>query len=564
MHRLSWSGAIRSSPLNSFSGSSVRPLRSGRFNTIRGVVPARGDGVSPVAQSWTADLKQSVVSSPSGWLVAVGILFVVICHYWVLDKVPSGFFVDEAGIAYAASGISLDGQDEHGAAWPIFFEGFGEWKSPLLIYLIAGAMRLFGPGIVIVRSVPTTLSLLTAVLLGVLVWRTFRIRWLAWCSFFVAGVLPWLFGLGRIGLEVSSLPPLLLLSLLLWWKADRESSLRAALLAGGVLGLATYAYPTARLYVPLLLVALLVSELPGPRWRLVAIAWLGGGLMMLPLLLFNQGHPGALIARYQLISVFTDAHSPLEALDRVWRVYTSGFSLRFLFWQTAWWQGGEFFAVLALPLVLGLVALWRRRRDPFWRYVALGLVLGPIPAALTYDFSHELRNLETAPFFLLVMAAGVAEIQPLLVREKMLAGALAALLAAQVAVFMSDYFTGYPVRVAEWHEQGFDQATLEANSRSHSLGTPVLLSSRIFAAEILYAYYSREDVRLYRKHGIGGAGAHIVDLQQGGQPPSRGLVVSLPDERPDHGTLLKVITIPYHDDWGRPKTRQAYLIWLVS
>lgn len=534
---------------------------SRRADTARNSLVARWP-LSSSVEIWKTDLLASLVSSRIAWLAGLGIAVVVACHYWALDRVPSGFFVDEAGIAYAAWGISLDGRDEYGAAWPTFFQSFGDWKSPILIYLVAGGIRLFGPGIVVVRAVPTTLSLLAAVLLGVLVWRLFRIRWLAWISFFVAGVTPWLLGIGRIGFEVSALPPLLLLALLLWWKASQELDLSAALLCGAVYGLTTYAYPTARLFVPLLLIAMLLSELPSPRWRLVFPAWFGAGLMMVPLLAFNHQHPGALTVRYQLISVFADAHSLFEAVDRVWRVYTSGFSLRFLFWQTVWWQGGEFFALLALPLALGLVALWRRRREPFWRFVGLGLVLAPVPAALTYDFSHELRNLEAAPYLLLLMAAGVAEIAPVLEREKLIASALAALLVVQAASFLSDYFTVYPVRVADWHEQGFDQATSEANSRSRALDAPVGLSSRIFAAEILYAYYSREDIRLYRKQRIGGAGAAIVDLQQ--RLPSNTVVVSLPNEQPVNGKLLKTINIPYHDDWGRLKLRQVYLIWLIE
>jgi 4-amino-4-deoxy-L-arabinose transferase-like glycosyltransferase len=176
-------------------------------------------------------------------MVALGVvgLGVPALHFHGLTSSPPGFYVDEASVGYNAYAISLDGRDEYGESWPLFFRAFGDYKNPVLIYLIAGAMRLFGPSVGIVRVVPSLLSLLTAIVLGLLTYRIFRDRWLGLAIFAVAGTLPWLFIIGRIGFEVSALPAALSLFLLAWWSADQERSrprrqLLMALLAGLSLG----------------------------------------------------------------------------------------------------------------------------------------------------------------------------------------------------------------------------------------------------------------------------------------------------------------------------------------
>jgi hypothetical protein len=61
------------------------------------------------------------------------------------------------------------------------------------------------------------------------------------------------------------------------------------------------------------------------------------------------------------------------------------------------------FAALGLILVL-----LRHRRDAWWRFILYGLLVSPIPAALTLDHFHTLR-LITLPCFLLVLLVPALE-----------------------------------------------------------------------------------------------------------------------------------------------------------
>jgi hypothetical protein len=499
-------------------------------------------------------LRTAAVPAAIG-LVTAG---VVISHYVALDSVPPGLFVDEAGISYAAQGIALDGHDEHGAAWPLYFQAFGEWKNPVLIYVVAAVFRVTGPGVVAARAVPTTFALLTAVLLGALAWRLTSSRGLGWATFAVAAVTPWLFSTGRLVYEVAALPALLAGFLLAWQHASASSDWRWGVPAGWALGLAAYSYSTARLFVPLLLLAIAISELSLRRWRLVVVITATTVTLMVPIALFAQAHPAALLARYQTLSVFNGSQSWAESAGRVWRVYTSAYSPSFLFLSSTWTAGGELFFGFAPALAAGLVALWRRRSDPFARFIALGLLLAPVPAALTQDFSHDLRNVEAVPFYITIAALGVAELLPLLTRERGVAVAMGALIAFQGVWFMSDYFSRVPDRMAGWQEEGLAQAVHD--TRMAAGGAPVVVSDRIFGGDFLYAFYSGEDVRTYRARGLAGAGATYRPLDLS-QPAPGSVVLTTAGEELPGSVKLEEVSITHTDDWGRSRSEAVFRIW---
>lgn len=158
-------------------------------------------------------------------------------------------------------------------------------------------------------------------------------------------------------------------------------------------------------------------------------------------------------------------------------------------------------------LALGLYAMWRERHDPCWRPVGLGLRLAPVPGALTIDFRHPIRELEAAPFWLLIACLGTAGPAAAL-------GALAITVAVEASTFVSDYFTRYPERIAGWSEEGLDRAVVAAarlRTDPASNGS-VVISDKVFGAEIAYAYDTREDIRLYGLSGITGVGARVAAL----------------------------------------------------
>jgi hypothetical protein len=496
-------------------------------------------------------------------VLAIGVL--VALHYVDLRDDPPGFFSDEASVAYDAQGIATDLRDSHGALLPVVFQSFGQWRASLFVYAVAAVFRVAGPGVVPARAVASTFALLTAILLGLLVQRLFRARWLALGTFAVVAVTPWLFTNGRLAYEPVTLPAILAGFLLLWQMADHRGHAGLGFAAGLVLGLSVYAALIAWPFVPLLFLALVLADLPRLRWRLLVATGLGVDVAVIPLLFFLASHPGALTARYQVVQAWQPGHPLLENLGRTWRVYASGFSPDYLFGHASWIQGGEYFGVLALALVVGLFALWQVRRERFWRFVFLALLFAPLPAALASDFSHDFRNIQQVPFALTIMALGVHRLAPLLARERLVATGAAALLVLEGGWFVADYYTRVPGRMSDWQTAGFEQAVVA--SERIAGGGPILLEPDLFSAEtydpqaseIAFAFFAREDVRDYRSVGI--AGAHAALAQPNVTMPGA-VVIALQRRTVPGARVVQTIWVTYPDDWGRPVRTAAYQIWV--
>src|SRR5207302_7942841 len=108
----------------------------------------------------------------------------------------------------------------------------------------------------------------------------------------VAGLTPWLFELGRIAIEAST-QPLLVVLLLLW--LERTSRLagysaKQGVVAGVLAGVLTYSYTGSRLLGPLLAGALLVFA-GRSRWRFLLAAWTSFLIALLPIGVYALRHP---------------------------------------------------------------------------------------------------------------------------------------------------------------------------------------------------------------------------------------------------------------------------------
>ena len=321
---------------------------------------------------------------------------------------PVGFFLDESSIAYNALTIAETGRDEHGAAWPLYFEAFGEYKNAPFIYLVAGAFKVFGPSLDAARAVSALLGVATAAVLALLAARmTGRVVPTAVVTV-AALACPWLFNLSRLVFEVAMLPvsvALLLLAVHRVAGRPRWSWLDAASVAAP-LALVTYVYTAGRLLGPLLAAGLVVFAASG-RLRNVAKAWVAYAVAMVPAGLYALAHPGALTARAETISARGGSSGgPLETLVR----YVNDWNPIRLFLEGDTNSRHNVDGSAALPptlgilAVIGLVVVVRRHRDDaWWRYVVLVLVLSPLPAAITTDELHTLRQ-AAMPVALIVLA----------------------------------------------------------------------------------------------------------------------------------------------------------------
>ncbi len=350
-------------------------------------------------------------------MLLIGIsLLVAIAYFAGVPNNPAGFFVDEASIAYNAHTISRHGVDEYGHPLPLYFRAFGEYKSPAYIYALAAIFKFTGPGIFVARMFSAILGLATALLLALLAHRITRRLVTGLIVFIAAGLTPWLFEISRLVFEVTLLPVLLVIFLLVIHAASQraEWSWPIPTTLGLLLGLMVYTYPGGRLLAVLLAIGLFFF-LTRRRWRSLVLLFLIFGVTLVPLVIFTKRNPEALSERFKYVTYIKPGDTRTQIAVRFVQNYVQNFSPR------SWLLKGDpeprhhlpgMGSMLAGVTILALVGfvftLIRRRREAWWRFMVYGLAVSPIPASLTLDHFHTLR-LIALPIFLLVLTVPAIE-----------------------------------------------------------------------------------------------------------------------------------------------------------
>ena len=423
------------------------------------------------------------------WCAALVVVAVLIAvrNLAGLASAPLGAYVDETSIGYNAWAIATHAVDEHGAHLPLYFTAFGEYKNPVYIYTLSALLRVL-PLTVTVERLPAALfGMLTCLVIALIAWRRSRSLPVTVLALALAGLTPWLTVESRVGFEVVSM--LAAVAGALWCLSVAQSGGRARwyVAAGCLLGIAVFGYSTGRIEVAVLALCLAAAECWRAR-RLVG-TWL---LALVPvaaayavLAAWNFRHPGALTARFDVISIGAD-HAPLTTVvGRFIGNYVTYFGPQFLFIEGdqrsrhATHFGGMLLWVMLPLVVAGLVAAWHRRHDRFTRFIVLGTLVAPVAAALTEEsVPHALRSSMLVPFLLVLAIEGMTLVRERLPRWRTAAFALAAAaLLVQGGLFTADMYATWPSRSA----LDFDAGELDAITRAAALagGTQVFLSTSL-------------------------------------------------------------------------------------
>jgi len=348
------------------------------------------------------------------WLLLLLITIAVITIYFIrLKSNPPGYYIDESSISYNAYTISQTGVDEFGTSWPLYFRSFGDYKNPTYLYLLAGIYRITGPGIMAARALSAVCGVLAALALGLLTTHISKRREVGSFVTLMALLTPWLFEMSRVVLEVA-LYPLIIVSFLLCvhrcatktrWSWAEIVSLAM------MLTLLTYTYSIGRLIGPLFALGLIFFA-SRERRAGVVMTWVLYAVTLVPLLLFQRRHPGALTGRFSLITYLEPSYtSPNNFLEfarhylgnlNPWRLWVTGDPN---FEQIAHLYGAPLLlAATGLLAIAGVVLILRHhRREAWWRFVLYCFLVCVVPASLTKEYVHMLR-LAPLPVFVIVLA----------------------------------------------------------------------------------------------------------------------------------------------------------------
>lgn len=308
-----------------------------------------------------------------------------------LQNNPNGFFCDEASIGYNAYSILTTGKDEHGSRFPLFFQAFGEYKNPIMIYSMVPFIKIFGLNIFSVRLPAIIYGLLSILALYLLLNLIFDINTALWGAF-ILSLMPWHFHFSRFNFE--GLMPYItfaMLGMYFWFLYLKNLKLKTLFLSLLFFALSLYSYFPARITIPLfcfILVVIYFKNINKKHYFFIIITTF---LLILPMLIHLMSGTG--MSRWHQVGGQFN-------IQKLFQQYPKYYSIDYLFKkgdidffkQNVTRQSvrgiGELF-YFQLPLIIfGLYYLFKNNRRFFYLMISALLVF-PLADILTDSSSPQ-------------------------------------------------------------------------------------------------------------------------------------------------------------------------------
>jgi 4-amino-4-deoxy-L-arabinose transferase-like glycosyltransferase len=323
-------------------------------------------------------------------LVAI-LLLAAVFRDWQIAEYPKALHFDEA-----INGLVT--QDLLRGHLPRLLT-YNDAREPLIYYLMAGPVAIFGPTPGALRVATATVSLL---LVGgaFLLSRGFFGRKAALITALVCATTVWPIYHGRLATRSILVPLVVSLALYCGLVAWRDRRLRWWMIAGLLFGAVFYTYATNLFIIPaigLTIAGLTAFNRRGVlerKWGLLLamLVFVGAGL---PIISYRMTHSGVGFGRSQELSMFYAGQSPN---DFVRTVTVQAFLVARMFFIKGDLQMRHniparpvFDVLMAAPFIIGLVAAWKPKTRPAAALCALWLCIWLLPTFLTKDAPHFLR-----------------------------------------------------------------------------------------------------------------------------------------------------------------------------
>lgn len=181
-------------------------------------------------------------------------MFGIFARAILIDRIPIGINVDEAGTAYDAYSIANYGVDRFLYHNPVYAINYGGGQSVLYTYLAAGFIKIFGFSLLVVRLPALILSIISIIILYLMV-NDFKNKKLAIIATFLIVIVPWHFMQSRWGLDCNLMSSMLIISTYVLLKSKNKLLF---ILSGILFGITLYSYALSYIIVPVLLLGLFV------------------------------------------------------------------------------------------------------------------------------------------------------------------------------------------------------------------------------------------------------------------------------------------------------------------
>lgn len=476
-------------------------------------------------------------------LVAI-LVIAAFLRLWHIDQVPVSLMADELDLGYQTYSFLKTGKDYFGNPYPIHFQSFPEWKSPLYIYSSIPTVALFGISPLGVR-LPAAIFGILSVLFFYLLILSITNKWkLAALGALLLAVSPWHIQYSRSGFEVMEMFVLYLGGLYFFLRSLKDG--KWLILSSVLLAFTPWAYSTAKLFLPitvLLLVFIWRKQLLRlPRSQLIrsAVAF----FIVITPITFSTIFGGGDV-RFNYISVFKDPTVAAQVdflrledsrmrsdgqtnigvqtslADKLFHnkvAYTGGviidnylqaFSTNFLFVEgdanlRHSPKGiGQFYKFDIIFVFVGLAFFFQKNIDKKIKiFIILWIVLSPIPAALTRDGgAHATRSIFLLPPLLFFISLGVYYSWEYFKRgwaRALFVVVYFGVLLTSVIFYQHTYWVHYPWDSERWWHAGWEEAIKTAVAEGKNYDK-VVVSQKADPPLIFFLAWSKYDPALLQK-----------------------------------------------------------------
>ncbi len=458
-----------------------------------------------------------------------------------LGNNPPELTWDEAAWGYNAYTIGIDGKDEFGKFLPVtYLESFGDYKPPVYAYLDVLPVKVLGLDRFSTR-LPSALAGIGSVFFTYfLVLRLFpnsKKKYLyAIFSSFVLAISPWNIMLSRAAFE-ANVATFFIISGMWALLAGLQERKWLLLLAAVLLVVPFYTFNSPRVFLPIFIIvlALFLWKKFFTRKKQMILAILLGIILLAPVVPFLLS-PQAKI-RFDEVNIFSDpslvqtSNQEIANDHNAWwskiihnrRVfytqafiqhYLDEFNPSYLFFKGDYnpkfsiQTTGELFIWCIPFLILGLILLFRQKKD-YWWIIPIWILIGLIPASTARETPHALRTEVILPTYQIIIAYGLVEFI-LFIRDKKFAKyisgktilfLLGLLMLFEMTKFIHSYITHYPYEYSQEWQYGYEQTVAYVSSVQSSYNQ-IDMTNSLGRPYIYYLFYMQTPPSLYRKEAV--------------------------------------------------------------
>lgn len=486
-----------------------------------------------------------------------------ILRFYQLGAFPNGLTWDEAAIGYNAYGIAQVHRDEWLHRMPIVFRSFGDYKSPLLIYVTSILFFLFIPSAFLIR-LPVAISGIGLVIVtffltkeilsrfgGITEYR--RLHFLSLSAMLFVAVSPWAIHFSRIGFE-SMLAAFLVAAGCLFWLLGKSKPY-FWVIGSLSFALSLYAYHSAKVVVPLFALVLFVilyrDIRTTIRWFLVSVVL--SGMLLLPLgyaSFFGKandravsttiiGKPNALVEFLSHLQVQFSPSYLVSGNDITYRHSTK--------------EVGVLYPIeLGLLLIgVGSIVMVKNYRKYWWVPTLYGISV--LPAAIGLDVPHANRAILGLPWVQILAVIGCSSLLSQFKQSRSMAGRLSipVLIGTAIIVisllscvrYFQIYTRTYSTSTA-LSEFGYGYQELMEFVRSReSVVDKVYFTNAYGQAYIYLLLFKQLDPISYRQGALANYSITSTPFKEA-QGHANVLVVGTPTDFPTRDNVIKEIRYP--------------------